>query len=168
VQYRGTRYGPREQFGQVQRRVRPVVDAEQQHLAIEVVHTADRAAGEVRRQRQRVGGDLGRARAGRREGERMIAADHAGQAPECVGDDAQVGRGGHGREIERHVVVGGRRQHDQRTVGTECGAQRLDQAARAAVDRAYRAEGRVDQQHAAVSNAERPQLPDELRLIHGL
>lgn len=59
---------PREQLGQVERRVCIVTDAEEQHLSVQVVHPAYRAFGSVGRKGQRAGGDPGSLESGRREG----------------------------------------------------------------------------------------------------
>jgi hypothetical protein len=65
----------REELRQVERGVGVVVDPEEEHLPVQLVHTTDRALGDVGRKRKRTGGDALRPWAGRRERE-QVAASH--------------------------------------------------------------------------------------------
>ncbi len=80
----------RAEFCQVERGVGVMANAKEKHLPIQLVHTTDGAFGDVGRQRERVGGDLSGSRTRRREGEEVIASQHAGQSPECVRDDSEI------------------------------------------------------------------------------
>ncbi len=79
-----------EELRQVQRGVGVVADAEQEHLAVEIVHPADGTLGDVGREREWIGGDSGSLGAGRGEGEEMVATEHAGHSPEGVRDDSEI------------------------------------------------------------------------------
>src|SRR5437667_11968080 len=72
----------REHFGEVNRGVLTVPDAEKQDFSVQLIDAADRTLEAVRRQGQRLRGDRGGVRAERGERERMIAASRAWQAPE--------------------------------------------------------------------------------------
>ncbi len=56
------------------------------------------------------------------------------------------------------VIVSRPRRHDQRTVGTEGGTERLDQAERPSLDRSYGSEGRVHEQDATPLDSKRAEL----------
>ena len=53
-----------DDFRQMERRVGVVLDPEEEHLSVEIVHPADRAFGDVGRKRKRIGGDPGGLRPG--------------------------------------------------------------------------------------------------------
>jgi hypothetical protein len=77
----------------MQHRVGVMPGTKQKHLSVEIMHAPGRTCGNVGRKRERLGGDhLGK---GSDRGERMTMAapQHAGQSPERVRDDAEVGRG---------------------------------------------------------------------------
>jgi hypothetical protein len=82
-----------------------VIHAEEEDLAVQIVHPSDRTLGPVRWQRQRVGSDLLCVAADRGERKRMIAAADTGQSPEEVGRDAEVGGGRRAPGIVRRGVV---------------------------------------------------------------
>lgn len=149
-------------LGQVERRVRLVPDAEEEDLAVQLVHPAHGALGDVGRERERVDEDPGGCRARRREGEEVIAAPHAGEPPERVRDDAEVRRRRRRLGVERLVVVPRPRGHDQRPGRTERQHERLDQPSGPAPDRLHSAERRVDEQDAALPDTECAELAREL------
>jgi hypothetical protein len=55
-----------------------MTDPEKEHLPVQIVHPADRACGEVGRERKRVGDDPACFRSGGREGLGVIAAQYIG------------------------------------------------------------------------------------------
>jgi hypothetical protein len=59
-------------------RVGIVTDPEEEHLAVEIVHTADGTRRAVRRKRERIGGDLGGVSPARRERVGALASPYAG------------------------------------------------------------------------------------------
>ncbi len=69
----------REQLRQVERRVGVMANPEQEHLSVQIVHPPDGAFGNMRRQRERIGGDSGGFRSGGREG--MSVMDFALRRP---------------------------------------------------------------------------------------
>jgi hypothetical protein len=146
----------------MQHGVRVVADAEQEHLPAEIVHAADGAPRDVRRQRQRPGGDPGPLRPGRREGVHVIAAHHARQAVEGLGDDAEVRRGRRQGGVERALVVAGPGRHDERAALAERIAKGRDQPRRPALDRPHGAKRGVDEQDPARLDAEGAELPGEI------
>ena len=64
----------------MQRRVLLMANAEQEHLPIQIVDTADRAFRPVGRQGQGIGSDAPGLRTGRGAGERMVASQDSGRA----------------------------------------------------------------------------------------
>jgi hypothetical protein len=90
----------------------------------------------------------------------MVAAEHAWQAPERIGDHAEVRRGGGGQRVERRVGIARVRQHHQRPVRPDSRTERLDQPQRTPLDRPHGAESGMDEQDAARLNAERAKLLD--------
>lgn len=68
----------REDFGEMDGRIRLMPDAEEQDLSVQFVHAADRTLGTVRRQWQRIGRDGRRPRAERSKGEGMGTSAHLG------------------------------------------------------------------------------------------
>lgn len=67
-----------------------VADAEQKHLAVHRVHTADRAVRRVRRKRERSRRYPLGPRPGRSERERVITSHNAGHLPENLGHHTKV------------------------------------------------------------------------------
>ena len=153
---------PRDQLGQVKRRVRIMTDAEQQHLSIQVVHPADRAFGNVGRKGKRARGDAGSLGSGRREGLQVTAAQHTGQSPEAVGNDSQVGRRAGSEWIEGFLVVSGPGRHGQRAVRAEGVAKGIDQAFGSALDGTDGTKGGVYQQDTALLDPKPTELLRDL------
>ena len=143
-----------------------VPDAEEQYLAVQLVYATNRTRRDVGRNWQRVGGDPRRLGTGRGKREWMVAALHTRQAPEAIRDNAKVGRGRHRRGIEWLVVVGGRRQHDERALRTDRRTQRLDQTQRSALDWPHGTERGMDEQDTALLNTKRSQLVGKLIFAH--
>lgn len=73
-----------DEFCKVERRVRLVTYAEEKHLPIQVLHTANGASGAVRRKRQWSVRDFCGTLPGSRKGKRMIATASSGATPEGV------------------------------------------------------------------------------------
>jgi hypothetical protein len=63
-----------EELRQMERRVGLMTDAEKEHLPVQIVHPPDRTVRDVGWKRERVGGDPGSFRSGRREGVEVIAS----------------------------------------------------------------------------------------------
>jgi hypothetical protein len=80
----------REQLRQVQGGIGVVVDPEEEHLPVQLVHMTDGALGEVGRKRQGTGGDALRPGTSRRESEQVAASHDPGEPPEGVRHDAEV------------------------------------------------------------------------------
>jgi hypothetical protein len=80
----------REELRQVEGGVGVVVDPEQEHLPVQLVHMTDGTFGDVGRKGQGTGGDALRPWAGRREREHVVASHHPGEPPEGVRHDAEV------------------------------------------------------------------------------
>ena len=130
----------REQLRQVDGGVGVVPDPEQQHLAVQLVDATDGTLGYVGWQGHWVLRDPLRLWAGRCEGLRVVASQHAWEPPEGVRGDTQVRRGGRSLGVERFVIIARRRHHHQCAGWTDGGPQRLDQSGRSALDRPYGAE----------------------------
>jgi hypothetical protein len=150
----------------VERGAGVVADPQEEHLPVQVVHTAHRAPGSVRRERQRAGGDLLRPRPGRREGERMVAPHHPGEPPEGIGDDPQVRRGRGARRVEGLVVAPRPGGHHQGAAEAQGVVQGLDQAERSSLHRPDGAEGGMYEQDPALLHAERAELGRHLGPVH--
>ena len=87
------------------RRVGIMIDPEEEHLPVQIVHATSRAFGNLGWQRKRIGGDPGRFRPGRREGVDVIASQDTRQSPEHIGNSPQIRRRRRGAWIEGGVVI---------------------------------------------------------------
>ena len=159
-------WNAREQLRQVERGVGGMTDPEKEHLPVQIVHSTDRALGDVGRKWKRAGGDPGSLRSGRREGVEVIASQHAGQPPERIRDDSEARRRWGGEGGERIVVVSRPGRHHQGAVGTEGVTERLDQSDRPSLDRSYSPERRVCQQDTAFPDSELAELNGNLGAAH--
>ena len=92
----------------------------------------------------------------------MTAAQHAGQSPEGVGNDSQVGRRAGSEWIEGFVVVPRPGRHDQSAVRAEGVAKGIDQAFGSALDRTDGTKGGVYQQDTALLDPEPTELLRDL------
>ena len=81
-----------DELGEMKRCVGVVADAQQQHLAVMLMHAPDRAFRDMRRQRQRINKDRLGQWANGRESLKMVATANLWQAPEHIGSDAQIAR----------------------------------------------------------------------------
>jgi hypothetical protein len=133
----------RKKFRQVKRRVGVMTDPEKQHLPVQIVHPTDRAFRDVRWKRERVGDDPGSFRPGCRKGVEVIAPSHAGQSPEGVGNDSEVGRGCSSHRVEGFVVIPRPGRHHQGATGADGVMKSLDQAEWSSLDRPGSPKGRV-------------------------
>lgn len=148
----------REEFSQVERRVGVMIDPEKEYLPVQIVHTTDRAFGDVGRKRERIGGDPGSFRSGRREGVEVIASQHTGHSPERIRDDSEVWRRWGGHRVEGFVVIPRPRRHHQGAVGPEGITESLDQAERSSLDRPCGPEGCVYEQDTTLLHSEGAEL----------
>jgi hypothetical protein len=146
----------------MERRVGVMADPEQEDLPVEVVDAADRASRDVRRERERIGGDPRRRGPEGRAGEGMVAPQRAGPSPERLGHGAEIGRGRGDPRIEGSLVVARPGRHDQRAVRPQGLEKGVDQAMGAARDRPHGPEGGVHEQDAA------PRDPEGAELCHHL
>jgi hypothetical protein len=80
----------REQLRQVERGVGVVIDPEQEHLSVQLVHMTDGTLGNVGGKRKGAGRHPLRLGASRGEGEQVGASHDAGEPPESVRHDAEV------------------------------------------------------------------------------
>jgi hypothetical protein len=80
----------REQLRQVERGVGVVIDPEQEHLPIQLVHMTDGTLGNVGWKRKGAGRHPLRLGAGRREGEQVGTSHDPGEPPEGIRHDAEV------------------------------------------------------------------------------
>lgn len=147
-----------EEFRQVERRVGVMTNPKKKDLAIQIVHTTDRALGDVGRKRKWVGCDPGSFRSGRRKGVEVIASQYTGQSPERIRDDSEARRCWSCEWVEGGVVIPRRRGHHQSAVGPEGVAESLDQAERSSLDRSCDPEGCVYEQDTVFRNSERTEL----------
>ena len=129
------------------RRVGVVIDPEQRHLTVLVMHPSHGARGDVRRQPKRVGEDLLGLRSHGREGLRVVAPRGTGQTPERVRDDAEIDVRTQGTGVEGLVAVAFPGGHDQGPVRSQGIPQRRDQPLRPTVDRTDRPERGVHEQN---------------------
>ncbi len=147
-----------KEFRQVERRVGVMTDAKQEYLPVEIVNTTDWAFGDVRRNREWVGGDPGSFWSGRGEGEAVIASQDTGLSPERIRNDPEARRRWSGHRVEGFVVIVRPRWHHQGTGGAECITEGVDQADWSSLDRPRGPERRVYEQHTTLVDAECAEL----------
>ena len=102
-------------------------------------------------------GDSGRQRAGCHERVRAVAPEDIRLPPERIGDDAHIGTWCRLR-VERVIVIAGHTWHHEGAVGTQCAAQRFNQAPRSTFYRPDLRESGMDQQDAAGFHAQTEEL----------
>ena len=96
----------------------------------------------------------------RREGVVVVAAQDARQTPEGIGSDSQL-RTMTFSLVERQVVFITHARHDERTLRSESGMQRRDQADRPALDWFHFGECCVDEKYSARLYTKLEQLLDQ-------
>lgn len=135
-----------------------MTDPQKEHLPVQIVHPADWAFGDMGWERERVGDDPGRLRSGRRESVEVIASHYTRQSPERVRNNSQVSGPTSPERIKGYIFIPRPRRHDQRAVGAEDVAERVDQSQRTSLDRPCGPKGRVYEQDTVLLDSERAQL----------
>jgi hypothetical protein len=149
---------PRDQLGQVKRRIGVVPDTEEEDLPVQFVYPADRAFRSMRREGKWVRSDTCGVGPRGGEGVDLRTPNHTRKPPEGVGHDAEIGSDGGSRGLEWQVVVAAPGRHDECSGGPDGLTQRRDQCPGPSFDRSHGAKGGVDQQHASLLHAQRAEL----------
>jgi hypothetical protein len=149
---------PREEFRQVERRIRVMTYPDKKHLPVQIVQPTDRAFGDVGRNGKRVGGDPDSFRPERRERMEVIASPYIGQSPESIRNDSEAWRRWTGKWVEGSFVILRPRRHCQGAVGAEDVMESLDQAERSSIDWSCAPEGGVYEQDTAFLDSEGTEL----------